>query len=300
MRSLTRSITRTIGLLFVLQAAVIGTSFLVYRLPAARSGFFVLAALLYHALLLSILLALRPLFVLEADDSPLERVNASNALSLVRLSSLPAIVFLIISARDANMVPVILPYLVLVFLTDLLDGRLARSLNQITRIGRYLDSVSDYMLLTATLFVYLSYVLIPWWFFLLVIVRLGVVAAGNTLLYVAQGFVEPETSYLSKASIFSIMLLFAAKILSIPYGLLFRGPSPLTLERLDTLQLMVAGVLIVSTFEKINLIGNRLKGTSGAATGHLRPPVGGPARRAGRRPGPATPQAAARQGVGDS
>ena len=116
------------------------------------------------------------------------------------------------------------------------------------------------MLLTATLFVYLSYALIPWWFFVLVFVRLGVVAAGNTLLYVAQGFVEPETSYLSKASIFSIMLLFAAKILSIPYGLLVRGPSPLTIDRLDTLQLMVAGVLIVSTFEKINLIGNRLKG----------------------------------------
>ena len=89
MRSLTRSITRTIGLLVVLQAAVIGTSCLVYHLPAARAGFFVLIALVYHAVLLSILLALRPLFVLERDDSPLDRVNASNALSLVRLSSLP-------------------------------------------------------------------------------------------------------------------------------------------------------------------------------------------------------------------
>ena len=54
------------------------------------------------------------------------------------------------------------------------------------------------------------------------------------------------------------MVLFAAKIFGIPYGLLFSGPSPLTLERLRDLEFMVSGILIVSTFEKLDLIWQRL------------------------------------------
>jgi len=262
-RSLVSAILRTIGALFAAQTAVIGASTLIYGLAAGRLALFLLIALLYHALLLAGLLALRPLFVVVRDSGPLDRVNASNALSLARLSSLPSIVFLIVSARDAHLMPVILPYLVLVFLTDLVDGPLARRLDQVTRIGRYLDAFSDYLVLAATLFVYLFYSLIPRWFFVLVVVRLGVVAAGNTVLYATQGYVEPETSYLSKASVFAIMFLFAAKILGIPYGMLFAGPSPLTLERLRNLELMVAGVLIVSTFEKAGLIGRRLRERAG-------------------------------------
>jgi phosphatidylglycerophosphate synthase len=257
-RSLTSGILRTVAFLFVAQAAIISACTVAYRLPAARSLLFLLAALIYHILMLAALFALRPLFVLVEGGRPLERVNASNVLSLARLSALPTIVFLVLSARHAPLLPVILPYLVLVFLTDLIDGSLARRLNQVTRIGRYLDAFSDYMVLSATLFVYLSYSLIPGWFFLLVVLRLGVVAVGNTVLYVVQRYVDPETSYLSKASIFAIMVLFAAKIFGIPYGLLFSGPSPLTLERLRDLELMVAGILIVSTFEKIGLIGQRL------------------------------------------
>ncbi len=257
-RSLSSAILRTIGLLFVAQAAVIVVCTLAYRLGLLRPALFLTVTLVYHALLYAALMALRPLFALIHDGTPLDRVNASNVLSLVRLSSLPPIVFLIVSARQAPLMPVILPYLVLVFLTDFADGRLARRLNQVTRIGRYLDAFSDYMVLSATLFVYLSYRLIPWWFFILVVVRLGIVAGGNTLLYMAQRYVDPETSYLSKASIFAVMVLFAAKILSIPYGLLFSGPSPLTLERLRNLELMVAGVLIVSTLEKIGSIGQKL------------------------------------------
>ncbi len=276
-RSLTSGILRTVGFLSAAQAAIIGACTLIYRMPPGRSAWFILAALIYHVLMLAALFALRPLFVLVHDGRPLERVNASNVLSLARLSALPTIVFLILSARRAPLLPVILPYLVLVFLTDMIDGSLARRLNQITRIGRYLDAFSDYMVLSATLFVYLSYSLIPTWFFVLVVVRLGVVAVGNTLLYAVQRYVDPETSYLSKASIFAIMVLFAAKIFGIPYGLLFSAPSPLTLERLGHLEFMVAGILIASTFEKIGLIAHRLSagkekkpvapGTGGGAVG---------------------------------
>jgi phosphatidylglycerophosphate synthase len=257
-RSLTDGIVRTVTCLYVAQTAVMVGAAAGYSLASARSVLFLAFTFVYHGVLLLGLLALRPLFVLESDGSPLARVNASNALSLVRLSSLPTIVFLIVSAREAALIPVILPFLTVVFLTDFVDGRLARKLNQITAIGRYLDAFSDYVVLAATLFVYLAYGLVPWWLFVLILVRLGVVAVGNTLLYAAQGRVEPETSYLGKASIFAIMVLFAAKVLGIPYGLIFHAKFPLTLQRIENLQLMVAGVLIVATIEKLGLIGRRL------------------------------------------
>ncbi len=268
-RPLTLSIARTVGLLLLVQTALIVVCSLAYRLALSRSALFVLITLLYHGALLGVLLSLRSLFVLLDEGRPLQRVNTPNTLSLVRLSSLPSVVFLIISAREAQLMPVILPALVVVFLTDFLDGRLARRRGEVTRIGRYLDAVSDYMILSATLFVYLSYSLIPWWFFLLVVVRLGIVAGGNVLLYALQGYIEPETSYLGKASVFAIMVLFAAKILAIPYGLLVHGPSPLTLERLDDLQLLVSGVILVSAFEKVSLIGARLR-TARPMTGTVR------------------------------
>ena len=61
-------------------------------------------ALVYHAVLLAVFACVRSLFCI-VDGRPLERVNASNVLSLVRLSSLPSIVFLIASAREAHLVP---------------------------------------------------------------------------------------------------------------------------------------------------------------------------------------------------
>jgi phosphatidylglycerophosphate synthase len=257
-RTLTVGIVRTVNSLAVAQAVVIAACAAGYPLAAGRSVLFFGFNIVYHAVLLLALLALRPLFVLERDGSPLQRVNASNILSLGRLSSLPTIVFLIVSAREAPLIPVILPFLTIVFLTDFVDGRLARKLNQITTIGRYLDAFSDYVVLGATLFVYLAYGLVPWWLFVLIVARLGVVAIGNTLLYAAQGRVEPETSYLGKASVFSMMVLFAAKVMGIPYGLIFHAKFPLTLQRIENLQLMVAGVLVVATVEKLGIIGRRL------------------------------------------
>ena len=252
-KPLERSILRTAGTLWLCQLAFAGVTALAYGLSPFLTIFFLVLITVYHGLLAAAILGLRRLFVLESDGRLLDRVNVSNVLSAARLSALPTILFLILSSRETNLVPVILPYIVAIFLTDLIDGRLARRLGQITRIGRYLDAFSDYLVLTATLSAFLWFGLIPRWFFVLVLIRLTVVTVGNTAIHFLQGYVEPTSSFLGKASIFAIMTLFAAKILEIPYRRTFPQAGSVVWV-LDRLEVMVAGVVLLAIVEKVGLM----------------------------------------------
>jgi phosphatidylglycerophosphate synthase len=219
---------------------------------------FAAVQLVFHVLLLVVLLSLRHLFVLDSDGSALQRINASNVLSTIRLSSLPTLLYLITASRTVSLLPVLLPYVVIVFLTDLADGRIARRRGQITRIGRYLDAFSDYSVLALTLFAFFWFGLIPRWFLWLVVIRLGVMSTGNLAIHLVQGYVEPRTSFLGKASIFSIMTLFAAKVLQLVPIVSPRFGVWVT-DAVEKLTLMVAGVLVVSTIEKIYLLRSEMR-----------------------------------------
>jgi cardiolipin synthase len=251
----------TAFVLFAVQCAFTGCITAAYRLPARGWLIFFFAALLFHGLILYGMLKLRDLFALAETREPLQRINVSNHLSLFRLSSLPAIVYLIISLQYASVFTVTLVFLAVVFLTDLLDGQLARRLNQVTLIGQYLDSTSDYLVLFATSIIFLKYELITLVFFLLLITRLFVVAGGNTFIYIISGDKEPKTSYLGKASVFAVMGYYGFRLLQ--FILVMMNVQSQNLSSfyriVDRLGLMTEGVLVVSIFEKSGMFLKALK-----------------------------------------
>ena len=119
-------------------------------------------------------------------------MNLSNTLTYSRLSSLPTILFLVIQASDfPATLPVILPLICAVFATDFLDGMTARRRGEITFVGRYLDSASDYLTIIAVTIVLDYYGLLPLWFLLLVLVRLVLFAVGMGLLALREGKADP-------------------------------------------------------------------------------------------------------------
>ncbi len=93
--------------------------------------------------------------------------SAPNQLTLMRLIIIP---FIIINIVDNNHRTALI-LLVVAGLSDGLDGLLARTLHQQTRIGQYLDPIADKLLLS-TLFLVLSIIhLIPWKYTVLVFSR---------------------------------------------------------------------------------------------------------------------------------
>ena len=233
--ALEKDIRRTVVGYFALQLAIGVTTGLVTGVPS--SGIFLLAGVLIaaHVVIWVFLYARRSDFVIlsgpggttgtttTADhtggpgqeapaprENRLSRVNTANKLTIFRLSAAPTIVFLVIWSRDFKTLVVLIALTAAAFLTDLVDGRISRRRGEITRIGRYLDSSSDYAVLIVISIAFLWFGLIETWFLAAVMVRLGVQFVFMASLVIIHGHVEPRTSFLGKAAVFAVMVVYGA------------------------------------------------------------------------------------------
>jgi cardiolipin synthase len=104
-----------------------------------------------------------------------------NVLSMLRLALVPAfLVFIVVGDYVSALV-----VLVIASLSDLLDGYLARRLNQVTRLGQLLDPAADRLYIFAALVGLAANTLVPWWIVVVIVARdvfllvLGVVLANH-------------------------------------------------------------------------------------------------------------------------
>jgi phosphatidylglycerophosphate synthase len=219
---------------------------LVYQVQAGMSIGYIVGVLAAHILMGSVLSSLSALFVTIPDDRPLHRVNLANLLSMVRISSTPMLVLLIVLLRTRQVLPVLVPLASLVFLTDLIDGQISRRSRTVTQIGQFLDSSSDYLLLIVVSIALGIYELIPVWFFVVLGLRFGLQIVGQAILFlVRRGRVEFRSSFLGKASVFATMVFYALAL----FGL---DPLPNWYgEVMRVLEYAVAVVLGISLVEKL-------------------------------------------------
>ncbi|ROO84623.1 CDP-diacylglycerol-phosphatidylglycerol phosphatidyltransferase [Actinocorallia herbida] len=82
-----------------------------------------------------------------------------NALSLARLLGVPLFFWLVLAENDGWAIGL----LVLAGLSDWADGKLARALNQTSRLGTLLDPAADRLYILATLVGLTVRGIIPWW-----------------------------------------------------------------------------------------------------------------------------------------
>jgi phosphatidylglycerophosphate synthase len=240
---LNRSIVLTTISFFLFQACLFcaltaanGISFL------AEFAFFPVS-LAWHALILALLLFLRNDFVIEASGQRLTRINLANALTMTRISTLPTILFLIIASMEKPIFPALFALTALIFLTDLLDGFVSRAMKQGTRIGRMLDSISDYCLLGVLAIVLELFRLISPWYFAIILGRLSFQAVGMTVFFLARRPIEPKPTFFGKVAVASTMIIFGLSILNA----FFR-------PRFDAaflaLQIAAAALLLISVADK--------------------------------------------------
>ncbi|MFP4302048.1 MAG: CDP-alcohol phosphatidyltransferase family protein [Spirochaetaceae bacterium] len=247
---LVSSILLSTGLLLAFQLAVFFVVSARQALEEYALGF-LLTTVAVHLVLLSFLLLMRDDFSLVPSGRPLRRVNVANLLSMFRISSTPSILFYLILSREYATLRVLLVFTGIAFLTDLFDGFLSRRLGQVTRIGRYLDSISDYGILLVVCFAIYHFDLISDWFFVLVLIRFLGQGIGMGALLLYHGSVESRSTFLGKVAVFATMVTFGLSLLQL---------LPSISERMErvvrTVEYPVAFFLVVSLLEKLLLLRN--------------------------------------------
>jgi cardiolipin synthase len=104
----------------------------------------------------------------EAQDPADRLLTVPNVISLLRLAGIPLFLWLLLGPHDD-----LLAVLVLVFsgITDWLDGKLARLLNQSSRLGALLDPAIDRLYTLSALLAFAARAILPWWVVAVLLVR---------------------------------------------------------------------------------------------------------------------------------
>ena len=97
-------------------------------------------------------------------------------------------------------------------LTDLLDGGLARLLNQRSEFGAWLDPIADKTMLLTTMLLLTWDALLPLWFAVLVLTRDATVLSGAAAYRRLTGGLQVTPTWLGKSAIFLEFVLLCATL----------------------------------------------------------------------------------------
>ncbi len=131
-------------------------------------------------------------------------VNIPNALTLLRALGVPAFLYLFLIADQP-----VAAFIVIAIggLTDYLDGKLARALNQSTEFGAKFDPVVDRLYITAVVLALASREYLPWALVIAILARdliMALLVAYQRL----KGFEYVQVSFLGKAATFNLLYAF--------------------------------------------------------------------------------------------
>ena len=226
-----------------------------FALPLKTVIPFLFILLMYHLLLMFLLSTMTDLFVNTTNNQALKRINIPLVITLARFTSIPTIISLIVLLREYQILNILIIYTVLAFVTDFLDGKISRKMKQTTKIGAYLDSIGDYVILITVSVAYIVFELLPDWFFVLVMIRLLFQwIAASCISIINKNMVPHRSSLLAKSCILLIMTIYAVALLQFLPSLTTIYPVVM-----QVLLWICTPVLLFSLVEKIIIFRNDLK-----------------------------------------
>jgi cardiolipin synthase len=177
-----------------------------------------------------------------------------NQLTFLRLGFLPLFIILIFYRRYGWALAI----LILAGLTDGMDGLLARSLNQKTSLGAYLDPIADKLLLSSSFVVLAFNGQIRWWLTILVLGRDILILTAAAVIILTAGYrAFPPSIYGKLTTTLQIFLVFVVLAAAV-----FHWPG-LRMARL-VLVYVVAGFTVFSGFHYSVVVAHRLSHESSA------------------------------------
>jgi cardiolipin synthase (CMP-forming) len=165
-------------------------------------------------------------FDIGQKDEPQEvsdRVlTVPNLLSFARLAVLPIVYVDLVQGRLLRAF-----VLLAVFAsTDWLDGYIARRFDQLSKLGKVLDPISDRVLFVVVGIAFIVSGLLPLWAVLLILLR-DLAVGGVGVVMLARGVEVPEVTRMGKAATFGLMFALPAFLLAAIVGGGVDDPNPL-------------------------------------------------------------------------
>jgi cardiolipin synthase (CMP-forming) len=144
------------------------------------------------------------------DELPDRVLTIPNLISLARLAGVPVFLWLVLGVHKPAGDWWAVGLLIAAGASDWLDGKIARALNQQSRLGQMLDPAADRLYIVATIVALAVRAIIPWWL-------VGLLAARELLMAVVlavlrrRGWGALAVSFVGKAA--TLCLLYAFPLL---------------------------------------------------------------------------------------
>lgn len=178
-------------------------------------------------------------------------LNISNILSVLRFTIVPFLIALFGIATKHNLSIkiklIIAIFALIICLTDLIDGILARKLNQVTLLGKVIDPAGDFLMILSFAILIYTKGIITWWFFSLLLIRIPLMSLIAIYIVARKIRFKPKTTAMGKTTIFYSLTLLgvgALKLLLNIKNIYFDNFMYIT-------QIIGALIILISSFEKI-------------------------------------------------
>ncbi len=144
------------------------------------------------------------------DEPGGQVLTIPNAISVARLAGVPVFLWLVLGLHSAAGDWWAVGLLIASGVSDWLDGKIARALNQQSRLGQLLDPAADRLYILATVIALAIRAIIPWWLVALLLAR-EVLMAGVLWLLRRRGWGALQVSFVGKTA--TLCLLYAFPLL---------------------------------------------------------------------------------------
>ncbi|WP_461204409.1 CDP-diacylglycerol--glycerol-3-phosphate 3-phosphatidyltransferase [Clostridium sp. DL1XJH146] len=139
-------------------------------------------------------------------------MNLANKLTILRILLVPIfLVFMSVNFTTNIGVIIATVIFILASITDKLDGYIARSRNQVTSFGKFLDPLADKLLVTSALVTLVELGSIPAWFCMIIIAREFAVTGLRTIA-AAEGVVIAASKWGKLKTVIQIVAIISALI----------------------------------------------------------------------------------------
>lgn len=143
-------------------------------------------------------------------------MNLANKITITRIFLVPLFLFfLLVKVPYGNLIATII--FSLAALTDSLDGYIARSRNQVTKFGKFLDPLADKLIVTAALVALVELRKVPSWLVVIILAREFAIT-GLRAVAAADGNVIAASNW-GKAKTVTQIIAIIASLIELKYNL---------------------------------------------------------------------------------
>lgn len=180
-------------------------------------------------------------------------MNLANKLTIFRIILVPIILIIPLLNLQGEVWEISLTYLIIdiIFiiasLTDKLDGYIARSRNQITNFGKFLDPIADKILVIVAMLILLEAGKLPAWIPAIVVIREFIVSGYRLVAVEKEGKVIAASIWGKIKTCTQMLGLVLAFIDANSFGAIFSGELTGVAFGINLLTTILLGISVIAT-----------------------------------------------------